>query len=79
MLRAAGVMAWIVGVLTLRLRHDYLAIATLGFGALSVVRPSAAESFTGLTAAGPRGISEIRAVLGENALRVLAANDDVTA
>lgn len=27
---AAGVMAWIVGVLTLRLRHDYLAIATFG-------------------------------------------------
>ena len=27
---AAGVMAWIVGLLTLRLRHDYLAIATFG-------------------------------------------------
>ncbi len=26
----AGVCAWIVGVLTLRLRHDYLAIATFG-------------------------------------------------
>lgn len=26
----AGVMAWIVGLLTLRLRHDYLAIATFG-------------------------------------------------
>ena len=26
----AGLMAWIVGVLTLRLRHDYLAIATFG-------------------------------------------------
>ncbi|WP_298837167.1 branched-chain amino acid ABC transporter permease [uncultured Roseobacter sp.] len=26
----AGVMAWIVGILTLRLRHDYLAIATFG-------------------------------------------------
>jgi branched-chain amino acid transport system permease protein len=27
---AAGIMAWIVGRLTLRLRHDYLAIATFG-------------------------------------------------
>ena len=27
---AAGVMAWIVGMLTLRLRHDYLAISTFG-------------------------------------------------
>lgn len=26
----AGLLAWIVGVLTLRLRHDYLAIATFG-------------------------------------------------
>ena len=26
----AGIMAWIVGILTLRLRHDYLAIATFG-------------------------------------------------
>ena len=27
---AAGILAWIVGLLTLRLRHDYLAIATFG-------------------------------------------------
>lgn len=27
---AAGLLAWLVGVLTLRLRHDYLAIATFG-------------------------------------------------
>lgn len=27
---AAGLMAWIVGILTIRLRHDYLAIATFG-------------------------------------------------
>ena len=27
---AAGLMAWLVGALTLRLRHDYLAIATFG-------------------------------------------------
>jgi len=28
----AGAVAWVVGVLTLRLRHDYLAIATFGVG-----------------------------------------------
>lgn len=27
---AAGILAWIVGVLTLRMRHDYLAISTFG-------------------------------------------------
>ena len=27
---AAGALAWVVGILTLRLRHDYLAIATFG-------------------------------------------------
>ena len=27
---AAGVLAWVVGILTLKLRHDYLAIATFG-------------------------------------------------
>ena len=41
-----------------------IAIATIGFGMLSVVSPKSAEKFTGLTAPGPRGISEIRAVLG---------------
>lgn len=28
----AGLVAWVVGLLTLRLRHDYLAIATFGVG-----------------------------------------------
>lgn len=41
-----------------------VAVATLGFGALSIISPAAAERFTGLTASGPRGLSEIRAVLG---------------
>jgi hypothetical protein len=41
-----------------------VAVATMGFGAMSIVSPSAAERFTGLTASGPRGVSEIRAVLG---------------
>jgi hypothetical protein len=41
-----------------------VAVATMAFGAMSIVSPPAAERFTGLTAAGPRGVSEIRAVLG---------------
>ena len=41
-----------------------IAVATIGFGMLSVVAPKSAEKFTGLTAPGPRGISEIRSVLG---------------
>jgi len=41
-----------------------VAVATIGFGALSIARPLAAEGFTGLKATGPRGISEIRSVLG---------------
>ena len=41
-----------------------VAVATMAFGVLSIVFPPAAERFTGLTAAGPRGVSEIRAVLG---------------
>ena len=41
-----------------------VAVATMGFGVLSIVSPSSAERFTGLSAVGPRGISEIRAVLG---------------
>lgn len=41
-----------------------IAVATIGFGLISVVSPKAAEKFTGLEAPGPRGISEIRSVLG---------------
>jgi hypothetical protein len=41
-----------------------IALATIGFGMLSVVSPKSAEKFTGLQTSGPRGISEIRAVLG---------------
>jgi hypothetical protein len=41
-----------------------VSVATIGFGLMSIVSPPAAERFTGLTANGPRGISEIRAVLG---------------
>lgn len=49
-----GVLAWIVGILTLRLRHDYLAIATFGVAIAfeNVVRN--AEGLTG-GAKGMRG------------------------
>jgi len=40
------------------------ALATAAMGLLALVRPSAAYGFTGLNAAGARGVSEIRAVFG---------------
>ena len=40
------------------------AIGTIAAGATSIVLPRSAESFTGLSAVSPRGVSEIRAVLG---------------
>ncbi len=40
------------------------ALATVATGAISLVAPRAIKGFTGLEAAGPRGITEIRAVMG---------------
>jgi hypothetical protein len=40
------------------------AIGTIATGLLSLIRPRAVFGFTGLSAPGPRGITEIRAVLG---------------
>jgi hypothetical protein len=40
------------------------AIVTVATGLLSFVRPRSVQGFTGLSAPGPRGITEIRAVLG---------------
>lgn len=40
------------------------AVATLATGVYALVRPTAVYGFTGLEASGPRGITEIRAVLG---------------
>jgi hypothetical protein len=40
------------------------AVGTIAAGATSILVPRSAESFTGLSAVGPRGTSEIRAVLG---------------
>ena len=40
------------------------AIATIATGVISAVGPQSVTGFTGLSAPGPRGITEIRAVLG---------------
>jgi hypothetical protein len=40
------------------------AVFTIAFGLYSVFRPRAIKGFTGLDVTGPRGVTEIRAVLG---------------
>ena len=40
------------------------ALATVATGAISLIAPRSIKGFTGLEAAGPRGITEIRAVMG---------------
>lgn len=40
------------------------AIGTIATGLVSLIRPSAVTGFTGLSVTGPRGVTEIRAVLG---------------
>jgi hypothetical protein len=40
------------------------AVATAATGVLALVKPTAVYGFTGLTAEGARGISEIRAIFG---------------
>jgi len=40
------------------------ALLTVGTGLLALVRPTAVYRFTGLTAGGARGLSEIRAIFG---------------
>jgi uncharacterized membrane protein YidH (DUF202 family) len=40
------------------------AVFTIGFGLYSVFAPRAVKGFTGLDVTGPRGISEIRSILG---------------
>lgn len=41
-----------------------LAVSTIATGLVSLIRPKSVKGFTGLSAPGPRGITEIRAVLG---------------
>lgn len=40
------------------------ALVTVATGLLALVKPGAVYGFTGLNAAGPRGVSEIRAIFG---------------
>jgi hypothetical protein len=39
-------------------------VFTIAFGMYSVIRPRAIKGFTGLDVTGPRGVTEIRAVMG---------------
>lgn len=41
-----------------------IALATIATGAVSLFRPESIRGFTGLVADGPRGITEIRAIMG---------------
>ena len=41
-----------------------MAVGTIATGLISLIRPRAVQGFTGLSAPGARGITEIRAVLG---------------
>jgi branched-chain amino acid transport system permease protein len=64
----AGLVAWIVGVLTLRLRHDYLAIATFG---VAVALEAVARNAQWLTggARGMRGFPRpLEAAVGDTFL-----------
>lgn len=40
------------------------ALATVATGLLGLIKPNATYAFIGLTAQGPRGVSEIRAIFG---------------
>ncbi|MFK7879412.1 branched-chain amino acid ABC transporter permease [Roseobacter sp.] len=61
----AGLLAWIVGILTLRLRHDYLAIATFGVAVAFENLMRNAESLAG-GAKGLRGFERpLRQALGD--------------
>ena len=65
---AAGILAWVVGKLTLRLRHDYLAIATFGVAIAFESVTRNAEWLTG-GAKGLRGFQRpLEAVIGNNFL-----------
>jgi len=47
-----------------RILQIIAAIGTIATGLVSLIRPRSVTGFTGLNASGPRGITEIRAVLG---------------
>ncbi|NLE77857.1 MAG: DUF4345 family protein [Chloroflexi bacterium] len=48
----------------LQILQIVVALATIATGLASLLRPRAVRGFTGLTVDNPRGITEIRAVLG---------------
>ena len=47
-----------------RILQIMAAMGTIATGLVSLIRPRSVTGFTGLSASGPRGITEIRAVLG---------------
>ena len=57
------------------------AVITVGLGVGAMIKPLAIRSFTGLDVSGPRGVTEIRAVLGGAFIGLgaapLALNDPV--
>lgn len=64
----AGVLAWCVGILTLRLRHDYLAISTFGI-AVAFENLMRNAQWMGGGAQGLRGFNRpLRAALGDGFL-----------
>lgn len=67
---ASGVVAFIVGIPTLRLREDYLAIVTIGIGVTLQLVALNANSLTG----GSRGVTDIPRPLAELIDGVLARN-----
>jgi branched-chain amino acid transport system permease protein len=66
----AAISGVILGAPTLRLRGDYLAIVTLGFGEIVRISANNADSFTG----GPRGISPIPHPPGTRDIKALNFN-----
>ena len=50
--------------MTLQILKVIAAIGTIAIGLVSLLRPRSVIGFTGLSPTGPRGITEIRAVLG---------------
>ena len=65
---AAGLLAWVVGVLTLRMRHDYLAISTFGVAVAFENLMRNAEGLSG-GAKGLRGFERpLREMLGDGFL-----------
>ena len=50
--------------MVLRILQIIAAVGTIATGLVSLIRPRSIVGFTGLSPAGPRGITEIRAILG---------------